>query len=59
MIYNGSLANAKNFFNDQGLPCKLDYNPADHYIWEISVSIDDAENSKKKIQECSCLFCFK
>ena len=51
-IFNGSLPDAKSFFTAQGLPCQLDYNPADHYIWETSVKIDDPEESMNKIEEC-------
>ena len=50
-IFNGSLPDAKSFFTAQGLPCQLDYNPADHYIWETSVNIDDPGESMKKIEE--------
>ena len=50
-IFNGSLPDAKSFFTAQGLPCQLDYNPADHYIWETSVNIDNPGESMKKIED--------
>ena len=50
-IFNGRLSDAKNFFAKQGLPCKLEFNPADHYIWETSVNIDNPGESIKKIED--------
>ena len=50
-IFNGTLPDAKSFFTDQGLPCQLDFNPADHYIWETSVNIDNPGESIKKIED--------
>ena len=48
-IFCGSLSGAKTFFADQSLPCKEDYNPADHYIWETSVDKENSEYSENKI----------
>lgn len=55
-IFNGSLPDAKSFFTAQGLPCQLDFNPADHYIWETSVNIDNPAESMKKIESLSGAF---
>ena len=50
-IFNGRLPDAKSFFTKQGLPCELEFNPADHYIWETSVNIDNPGESIKKIED--------
>lgn len=33
----GNLNEAQRFFADAGYACKSNYNPADHYIWELSI----------------------
>ena len=33
----GNLNDAQGFFSDAGYACKSNYNPADHYIWELSI----------------------
>ena len=50
-IFNGSLPDAKSFFTIRGLPCQLEFNPADHYIWETSVNIDNPGESMRKIED--------
>ena len=50
-IFNGRLPDAKSFFTKQELPCQPDFNPADHYIWETSVNIDNPGESIKKIED--------
>ena len=49
-IFNGSLPNAKDFFASQGLPVELNFNPADHFIWQTSVNVDSPEESIQKIE---------
>lgn len=55
-VFAGPLTDAKKFFTEQGLPCHDDYNPADHYIWETSVSVADNETSTKQIHALADAF---
>ena len=48
-VFAGPLAEAKLFFANQGLPCQEDYNPADHYIWETTVSLTAVDETTKQI----------
>ena len=49
-IFNGSLPDAKDFFASQGLQCELNFNPADHFIWQTSLNVDTPEESIQKIE---------
>ena len=55
-IYAGPLKDAKLFFIDQGLPCQDDYNPADHFIWETSVSVIAVDETTKQINALADAF---
>ena len=55
-IYAGPLKDAKLFFTDQGLPCQDDYNPADHFIWETSVSVIAVDETTKQINALADAF---
>ena len=55
-VFAGPLAEAKVFFTSQGLPCQEDYNPADHYIWETTVSLTDSDGSTKKVHSLADAF---
>ena len=48
-VYLGPKNEAKTFFQSIGNPCRENYNPADHYIWETSVLEGKEEESKTKI----------
>lgn len=48
-IYHGPKNEARDFFNSIGNPCKENYNPADHYIFETSVLEGKETESKDKI----------
>ena len=54
--YMGSMSNAPVFFKDVGYPCKDNYNPADHYIWELSVIEGKEEECETKIKSI-CSYC--
>ena len=48
------MSNAPVFFKEVGYPCKDNYNPADHYIWELSVIEGKEEECETKIKSiCS------
>ena len=47
--YNGPKYQTKTFFNNIGYPCKDNYNPADHYIWETSVIEGQEQLCRSKI----------
>ena len=49
-LFNGRQSEAKEFFASQELPSPSTYNPADHFIWQTSVNIDDPEKSIEKIE---------
>lgn len=49
-LFNGRQSEAKEFFVSQELLCPPNYNPADHFIWQSSVNIDDPEKSIEKIE---------
>ena len=50
-VYNGPKQSTSIFFRDIGYPCRENYNPADHYIWETSVIEGQEEKCKLKIKE--------
>ena len=47
----GNLNDAQGFFSDAGYACKSNYNPADHYIWELSIIEGQEEQCKTKINK--------
>ena len=49
--YMGNLNDAQGFFSDAGYACKSNYNPADHYIWELSIIEGQEELCKTKINK--------
>jgi len=49
--YMGNLNDAQGFFSDAGYACKSNYNPADHYIWELSIIEGQEEQCKTKINK--------
>jgi hypothetical protein len=48
-VFLGPKNEAKTFFESIGNPCRENYNPADHYIWETSVLEGKEKASKTKI----------
>ena len=48
-MFNGPIYEAGAFFSAVGFPCKENYNPADHFVWQTSVHEGQEESSKKKI----------
>lgn len=48
-VFLGPKNEAKKFFESTGNPCRENYNPADHYIWETSVLEGKEELSRNKI----------
>jgi len=54
--YNGPLNGAKDFFSRVGFPCEENYNPADHYIWELSVIEGREMECEKKIDAICAAF---
>jgi len=55
-MYNGPISDAGIFFNSVGYPCKENYNPADHYVWQTSIHEGQEEESKQKILQISDQF---
>lgn len=49
-MYNGPKDGAKEYFASIGYPCRENYNPADHYIWETSVVEGQEEECRERIK---------
>ncbi len=47
----GPINEALSFFASQGMPCPVNYNPADFYIFSLALIPGREVESKKKIQE--------
>ena len=55
-MYNGPKDDAKEYFTSIGYPCRENYNPADHYIWETSVMEGQEDFCKDKIKSISTVY---
>ena len=51
IAFLGPINEALSFFASQGMPCPVNYNPADFYIFSLALIPGREVESKKKIQE--------
>jgi ABC-type multidrug transport system ATPase subunit len=56
LAFIGTRHEATAFFESQGYPCPVKYNPADYFIKTMSISPIDRENSVEKVNVKSIRF---
>ena len=49
-VFGGSKNEAASFFSSVGLPCKINFNPADHYIYQTSLLESSRTDFIEKIE---------
>lgn len=56
IVYSGSVEETKEFFNNLGLVCPPNYNPADYYVKQVTKDPDNPDDDEAKEKQIDNIF---